>query len=259
MPVLPRPIEARRWTHPLLLCALILAAAPAAAQRTATVTVSGTVVDAQSGEGVAGVMVEAAPGERRAVTDAAGRFELRLRAGAYMVEVSHLGYGSQRQMVEAREGAQEPLRFSLEPEPVMLERLHVVLDRFAARRNMIAMSSRVLDRRHLARYGGHSVAQVVESAAVPVVPCSSGSLALLTGAGTGTHCIYSRGQVISPTIYIDDMPAIGGMDELASYSPGDTHHVEIFGNGRMIRMYTVSYVEAVVRGRRPLPPFVDLR
>lgn len=235
----------------LAALALALAAVPAAAQ--SSVTLAGTVVDAQSGEAVAGVLVEALPGERRAVTDAEGRFTLRLRAGRYTVRVSQLGYAAQEQAVSVQAEPPAPLAFALQPEPVVLQRLNVVLDRFAARRSMVAMSTRVLDRRRLALSGAHSMVDVVAGAAVPVVPCrSGGALSLRAGHGTGVHCVQSRGQVIAPAVFIDDRAAFGGMDELTMYRPGEMHHVEIYGMGRMIRVYTLEYVEAVARGRRPL-------
>lgn len=250
MPEPLRWIAGRRWTASAAL-ALALVAVPAAAQE--SVTVAGTVVDAQSGEPVAGVLVQALPGERRAVTDAEGRFTLRLRAGGYTVRVSQLGYAEQEQAVSVDAAAPAALAFALQPEPLVLERLNVVLDRFATRRNSVAMSTRVLDRRRLALSGAHSLVDVVAGAAVPVVPCrSGGALSLRAGHGTGVHCVYNRGRVIAPAVFIDDRPAFGGMDELAMYGPGEMHHLEIYGMGRMIRAYTLEYVDAVARGRRPL-------
>ncbi|HYR09727.1 MAG TPA: carboxypeptidase regulatory-like domain-containing protein [Longimicrobium sp.] len=264
---MPRPLRwmtCSRWTRPVLaaLALAVAGSAPAAGQqRAGVVTVSGTVVDAQSGQGIAGVLVEATPGQRRAVTDAEGRFQLRLRAGGSLLQVSHLGYAAQQQTVAAQADVPEPLVFSLQPQPVVLERLHVVLDRFEARRNSVAMSSRVLDRRHLTRVGGHSLVQAVASAAVPLVPCSEpGALNdLWLTDGTSLSCVYSRGRVIAPAVYIDDMRAFGGMDELGLYSPSEAHHVEVYGMGRMIRVYTMDYVESVATGRRPLRSFADWR
>jgi hypothetical protein len=43
--------------------------------------------------------------------------------------------------------------------------------------------------------------------------------------------VYSRGQVLAPAVYIDDVYAFGGMDELALYSPAEAHTVEVYGMG----------------------------
>ena len=266
MPHPPRSAAARRLPRrvrpvlPALVLAALAAAPAAAQQRAAPVTLSGTVVDAQSGHGIATVLVEVSPGERRAVTDAEGRFSLRLRPGDYVVRVSQMGYGAQERATTLRAGGTEPLVLALQPQPVVLERLEVVLDRFAARRNRVAMSSRVLDRARLARSGGESLAQVLGGAAVPLVQCNAGGAwTLWLAAVTGNNCVYSRGQVVAPAVYVDDMPAFGGMDELATYSPVEAHHVEIYGMGRMIRVYTMAYVEDVAAARRPLHAVADWR
>lgn len=254
------PVPLRWMTSPALFAALVLALPAEAQQRPGVATVTGTVMDAQSGQGIAGVLVEVSPGPRTVVTDAEGRFALRLRAGGYLVRVSHLGYAEREQAVAVDAAGAEPLVLALEPQPVVLERLNVVLDRFAARRNTVAMSSRVLDRGYLVRSSGHSLVQVVASAAVPLVPCSSAtSLGMLFAGAGGTQCVYTRGEVVRPAVYIDDMPAFGGMDDLALYMPAEAHHVEVYGMGRMIRVYTMQYVEAVATGRRALRPLADWR
>lgn len=250
----------RRWTGPALaaFALAVLGSAPAAAQRHA-VTVTGTVLDAQSGQAIAGALVQVSPGERRVVTDAEGRFRLRLRAGEYRLNASHLGYGDLQQAVAAQATDPPPLVFSLQPQPIVLERLNVVLDRLAARRGSVAMSARVLDRRQLAHAAGHSLVQVVANAAVPLVPCGEGAGNMWFAGGTGMNCVYSRGRVVAPAVYIDDVYAFAGMDELALYAPSEAHTVEVYGMGRMIRVYTMDYVEAVATGRRPLRPFEDWR
>ncbi|HEU4881233.1 MAG TPA: carboxypeptidase regulatory-like domain-containing protein, partial [Longimicrobium sp.] len=95
----------RRWTRPALaaFALAMLASAPAMAQRRAVI-VTGTVLDAQSGQGIAGAVVEVSTGERRVVTDAEGRFRLRLREGDHRLNASHLGYGDQQQAVAAQAG-----------------------------------------------------------------------------------------------------------------------------------------------------------
>ncbi|HEU4885435.1 MAG TPA: hypothetical protein VFT45_24520, partial [Longimicrobium sp.] len=163
----------------------------------------------------------------------------------------------QQQTVAAQAGEAPPLVYSLQPQPIVLERLNVVLDRLEARRNSIAASSRVLDRRYLAHAAGHSLVQVIASAAVPLVPCTEEPANLWLGGGTSMNCVSSRGQVLTPAVYIDDMYAFAGMDELALYSPSEAHTVEVYGMGRMIRVYTMAYVEAVATGRRPLRAFAD--
>jgi hypothetical protein len=62
--------------------------------------------------------------------------------------------------------------------------------------------------------------------------------------------------VIQPTVYIDDQPAMGGVDQLTMFQPGQMHHVEVYGMGQMIRVYTEQYVEAVAKGERRIAPLM---
>ena len=84
-------------TVALLLCLPALAWATAGAAQEARdralVTVRGTVVDAVTGQPVAGVLVVVAGADVRLESDDAGRFTLtRIPVGAYKLELSHPGY-----------------------------------------------------------------------------------------------------------------------------------------------------------------------
>lgn len=242
----------RRWILPALaaLALAMFAAAPAQAQRRAAVVVTGQVVDAGTGQALAGVLVEAAPGARTALTDAEGRFTLRLHAGDYLLHASRLGYAEGRRVVAVAGDSLGGLVFALAPQPLLLERVNVVLNRFESRRRTVPLASRVLDEQRLAHMGGSSVARVLESEAM-LVPCA-GSRSF--AGGSQNSCIYSRGQTVRPEVYVDDRLAFGGMDELDVYGTSEVHHVEVYGRGLMIRVYTRSYVERIIRSGRRLGP-----
>ena len=78
-----------------LLVLLGLAAVPARGQ---TGTLSGRVMDAESGETIANAVVRVlAPGGGEVaggLTDSDGQFELQVPAGSYQVEVTSLGFAS---------------------------------------------------------------------------------------------------------------------------------------------------------------------
>lgn len=69
--------------------------------------IMGEVMDGQTGGGVQGVVVRILPPvDRQAITDEAGRFALAdVPAAVHEVEVSHIAYGTARQLVNVPEGA----------------------------------------------------------------------------------------------------------------------------------------------------------
>ena len=89
---------------PLALVALALLAAPTSAQSTAVLT--GSVVDAASGEPLPGAAVRLPALARGAAADADGRFRLAdLPADTATVVVTYVGFETQRQSVDLRSGA----------------------------------------------------------------------------------------------------------------------------------------------------------
>jgi hypothetical protein len=197
------------------------------------------------------VLVVASPGGWHALTDEDGRFRLRLPAGDYVVVASLLGYQEDRKAITLTPDAVPVLVFRLRPDPVLLEGIRVVADRFESRRHSIPLSSRVLDRDRLVRSGGQNLAEFVLSwGGVFRAECPVHRGLVHPG------CVMRRGRVIQPTVYIDDEPAMGGVDQLTMFQPGQMHHVEVYGMGQMIRVYTEQYVEAVAKGKRRIAPLL---
>ncbi|MFN3597490.1 MAG: TonB-dependent receptor domain-containing protein, partial [Rubricoccaceae bacterium] len=109
----------RRAARGLALVALALAAlaAPAALAQTApTATLTGIVVDAQTGETLIGVNVLVLETSTGATTDLDGRYTLRLPAGTYTLQVSYTGYDRQTvQGVTLAAGERTSLDIALTP------------------------------------------------------------------------------------------------------------------------------------------------
>ncbi|HEU4556637.1 MAG TPA: TonB-dependent receptor [Longimicrobium sp.] len=99
-----------RWTRVLALCAALLCPVAAHAQGTGTVT--GTVLDDQTGRPLSDVVITVNGTARRAVTDAAGRFNLTaVPVGARTVSASRPGYtGTANVTVAAGQGADVTIR-----------------------------------------------------------------------------------------------------------------------------------------------------
>lgn len=121
---MPTPIVKRAWRMLAALAALVLAAAPAAAQQPGAI--EGTVVAAASGEPLAGATVRTG-GARTAVTDAAGRFRFAgLPTGAYTLVARRVGRADGSASVDVRPGATASVRIALAEETLRLDELVVV-------------------------------------------------------------------------------------------------------------------------------------
>ncbi|MFH1571012.1 MAG: TonB-dependent receptor [Gemmatimonadota bacterium] len=112
-----------------LLAALALGV-PRAAR--ASASLSGVVVEAGSGERLAGALVELQPTGRAAVTDDRGAFRFpQTGAGQYRLSVRLVGYRPEARQIALAEGDEQALRVELSPRPIPLERVLVEADRAA--------------------------------------------------------------------------------------------------------------------------------
>ncbi len=117
----------------LVPAALMLAAAPAAAQGTGVI--QGTVVAAAGGEPLAGATVRLdgsrlnpsrLGGSRQAVTDAAGRFRITaLPAGTYTLTARRVGYADGTASAEVQAGGTAEVRIALATQSLLLEEVVV--------------------------------------------------------------------------------------------------------------------------------------
>ncbi|HEX6038615.1 TonB-dependent receptor [Longimicrobium sp.] len=118
------PVVSRSRRLIAALAALVLCAAPAAAQQTGAI--EGTVVSAAGGEPLSGATVRI-DDARSAVTDAAGRFRIaNLSAGAYTLRAARVGYADATASADVRAGATAAVRIALAERSVMLDELVVV-------------------------------------------------------------------------------------------------------------------------------------
>jgi Fe(3+) dicitrate transport protein len=108
----------------LLLASLCLVATAAEAQRA---QVRGEVRDAETGAVLDGAQVRVLGTEYRVMTDPLGRFHLSLPVDVRSeVEVSRIGYRSQRQMVAAAGRETVEVGFALEAAPILIPELSVI-------------------------------------------------------------------------------------------------------------------------------------
>lgn len=204
------------------------------------------VVTGEQGEPLVGAWV-ALEGDRwGSLTDEKGRFRLPdMAPGRADLVVQQLGYDTLRWSGEVRDG--EPLALQMTAKPILLEGLHVVTDRFETRRRATPVTVRAYDRGVLATTAQQTMLDfIVARAGVPRVRCG--------GYAWSDTCFLVRGRAVDPVVWVDEAPLIGGMDFLAAMSPYDMYMVEVYGNGRQIRLYTTQFMERAAKTRlRPFP------
>lgn len=244
-PATPFPFAVVRCA--LVVLAVLVCTAPRAEaqQEEAEIagTIAGRIVDAESGRPLFGALVTIEGTDRGVLSDAEGRFSLsRMLAGEHEIMVAQLGYDTLR--IGAITGG-DPLRLALDPNPVLLEGIRVVTDRFRRRRNAVATSVRAFDREQLL-VSASSDAREFVSRNAGLVPTSC------LGFASPTPCAWVRGRPQPIRVYIDDNPTVGGLDHLAMYQPHELYLVEVFAGGRHIRAYTNWYMSHAA-SRKLLP------
>lgn len=233
------------WVMSLVAVAVALVARSAFAQEHATVDgvfdLRGTVVD-QQGQPLVGAFVALADSEWGSLTDEKGRFRIPdLRAGRVELTAEQIGYATLtwRGDVTVESG---PLVLAMEAKAIMLEGLNVVTDRFRSRRNSTATAVTLLDREDLVTATQPTVVDFVRSrAGLAAYRCP--------GLANSSLCFMSRGRIVEPRVYIDEMPVIGGLDYLESFRPHELYMVEVYARGRHIRAYTTQFMERAAQQR----------
>lgn len=214
------------------------------------VELRGQVFDQLTGQPLHGAFVASAGSDTGVLTDESGMFTLRVARSstAYALSVENLGYVDTQFAIDAAEAESGAIVMRIEPNPVVLEGFRVLADRFQRRRRAAAVSARAFDRTALLHSTAFDAAEHVQfQSGVSFTPC----------AGTLDRCVLSRGRRVRPVVYIDEVRAIGGLDQLATYRPQDLYLLEVYARGRMIRAYTEWFMERhAERGRLfPLPIF----
>jgi len=237
-----------RWTattYAAALAAACLAAAPAAAQRA---TVRGQVIDTRSGQPVPNAAVYVNDDRTAVLADAQGRFEVKgVRPGTRAIWAKAPGYAMELGLVEVP-GDSVRVTLEMHGDPVRLATLTVSTSRFDRRARGSASTVRVFRETDLAGMWYSNVRQLVESRArVRPTLCPGGysRFGLLS-------CVASRGTAVQSRVVVDESPWLGGVEDLNDFHLADVSRVEIYGNGREIRVYTRQFMDWV--SKRPYVP-----
>lgn len=198
-----------------LAAALALAAAPAAAQETASV--SGVAVEAGTGAPVPGARVQAGPAAT--TTDGAGRWSAALPAGVRTIRIRHPGYADAQREVEVP--AAGPVRIVLTPRPLRMETVVATASRRLQTLGEAPVATEVVDRGRMEAAGATDLAGVL--ATIPGVETQGGH-----PVGTG---VYLQGLGSERVlVLVDGEPVVGriaGEMDLTRLPVADAERVEV--------------------------------
>lgn len=212
-----------------------------------TTTLRGQVFDVTTGAPLYGAFVAPRGLRTGFLTDSLGNFALKLRSGAaFHLYAELLGYETVELDVP-RTDARRTIRIGLRPDPIMLEGVTALVDRFERRRSFFDGSVRAYARERLLTAGGQDALQFVSSRTGLVRPCVGDPL---------NYCVWRRGRLHTMRICIDEVLAFQGARELELYAPQDFYLLEVFDRGVEVRAYTEDYVERAVSRGIPLRPLI---
>ncbi len=241
----------------LALLALLAPVASVSGQARAevTVTLRGVVVDAVRGDPLPNAVVVLATENRGMLSDSLGRFTFaNVPVGEQTLAVKQYGYEELDIELEVAEG-QEGLQVELQPGPLALEGFTVLADRLETmnqrlenRRKAWGSTARLIDQERLTVSGAYSALELLQTTgAVSFASCNSSgpatSFQRVATRVSGDSCINRRGTVMSPRVFIDEVPIIGGLSFLSTFRPYELYRVEVFSGGAQIRAYTHWYME----------------
>ena len=218
-------------------------------------TLNGIVVDEITRAPVEGAVVSI-EGHRPAVmTDAGGRFTLSgFEPGRQLLEVRQFGYQLLRVEIVPPPYEDVLVEVPLAPAPIQLEGVTAVVDglaeatrRIRGRRNAAPVASRAYDQDALVRSGAPTALDFL-ARNTPLNPetCFSRGFASL--------CVLRRGRMVRPRVYVDEMPALAGLDDLSRYAPEELYLIEVFCFGTEIRAYTFDWMDRMTARPRALIP-----
>ena len=243
------------------------------------VTIEGVVLDEVTGIPVAGAAVYLEDEDYGALTDARGVFRIEgVPADSQTVVATQFGYWEIAAAIDVPE-AGVAIEIELKPRPIMLDGVTAVADnidtmvrRLRTRQRSLPYQTRVFDQEQLLRSPEPDVLEFLwRETTLGRRPCPLTVGMTLMGwrpaRGLGgwdlpsqvpgalaSHCIWRRGQVISPRVYIDEMPAMTGLDALRNYPTTQIYALEVYSQGAEIRAYSYNFMRRMAENPRALIP-----
>jgi hypothetical protein len=205
----------------------------------------GHLLDASTYAPVAGAFVALQESNRGVLSDSEGYFALPVpRADQYTLRVRQLGYRDLSMSLTA-ESAAQPLLFQLDPDPVEIDGLEILVQRFQDRRRGPFGAVDVIDNEQLLRDPSGAASDLVRRVVPFARPCTPEDENL---------CVNTQGRLDPLMICVDDRRVNEFMVELEHLDPRGLYMVEVFRRGGQVRLYTRGYIERLLAEKRELPP-----
>lgn len=213
----PSSIRFGAITALLALTVLYAWTTPLAAQSTGTIT--GEVLEATTGRPLAGAQVFIPGTPFGTLTNASGRFLIPgVPAGAVIVRVQMIGYGSSDREVTIQAGQTAQVNFELRQSAIALDEIVVTGAGVATERRKLGNTVAAIDATQIENAPVTNVSEVLQGREPGVVANLSGG-----GAGEGSNIRIRGGSSLSqsndPIIIIDGVRVDGGMG-LGGIGPG---------------------------------------
>ena len=234
----------------IVAAALATDGSPIAAQddsSTKSGEVVGVVVDAGTEAPLVGAFVSIVESDWGIFTNQDGRFRLgEIAIGPHSITIEHLGYTTIETKVDAAARSGEPVRLLMQPDPILLEGLEIVSDRFRNRRRGAATPVRTFELDVLSTSPSSSLREFLNVRAIAALfPCE--------GRYSDT-CVMARGRRAEALAYFDEVRLAGGWSYLDTFAPHDLYMIEVYDGGRHIRAYSRFFMERAAKTRLfPLP------
>lgn len=204
----------------------------------------GQVTD-ESGKPLVGAFVSQAESDWGSLTAETGRFVLpNVTPGVVTLRAELIGYETLTWTGTVADG--RAVSLTLVAQPIVLEGLSVVTDRFETRRRGVATPVRWYDHDDLATSP--------QPTAMDFVASRTGLYPVRCNGRVSDRCIWVRGRLAEPSVYVDEVPIFGGVEYLETIQPHELYMVEVYGGGRHIRAYTTRFMQQAAEHRiRPIP------
>jgi len=224
---------------------LVASGAPAQAQGTGAVLLRGQLLDAETLAPVPGAFIALDAESRGVLSDSSGAFMLPVgTSDAYALKVRQLGYHDLVVTITA-ESARKPFFLQLSPDPVKIEGLQVLVERFQDRRRGPFGAVDVLDQTLLVKAPGGTGVDLIKREMPFLNPCDN---------ETEQLCFNRMGQILPITVCFDGHRVSEMMAELEHVDPRGLYMVEIFRRAGQVHMYSRGYVERLLEAGSELPP-----
>jgi hypothetical protein len=219
-----------------LLFASLIAIIPEAAAGQVTHRVQGRVIDAATTQVIPDAWIEVSGSDRRRGVDGQGVFSLELIAGPHTLLAHAFGYRTAEVRIDVR--ADTTLSLLLQVEPLVIQGIAVQADRLTARSRALPWAVRGVTREELAHSAAPTPVDVLKERRLQLVPCPWGTM----------ECVRYRNLPVPVLVCIDER--VSGLGGLRSWPNSSLYKIEVHDRGRMIRAYTIRFMEQVLAGKR---------